>query len=61
MKQTSGQLIYQALMTERAAITKLITDKICFNFLELSKCDHAACYELFNLTEKIAQRNFNER
>lgn len=61
MKQTSGQLIYQALMTERSAIIKMVNDKICFNHLELGKCDHASCYELFDLVKKISQRNFVER
>lgn len=61
MKPTSGQLISSAIGAERDAIIKLANDKICFNYQELGKCDHSACYELFDLVKKIAARNFNER
>jgi hypothetical protein len=42
---------------ERARITKLINDKICFGHIETGSCDHQLCWGLVALLRKIEQEN----
>lgn len=42
---------------ERARITKLINDKICFGHLETGNCDHQLCWGLVALLRKVEQEN----